>query len=322
MPKVSVVIPVYNGAATIGLAVDALLAQERRPDEIVISDDGSTDDTPRVVAGRPVVYLRQENAGPAKARNAGWRAASGDLVFFTDSDCAPAPDWISGLLPLFDDPAVAAAGGSYGLGNPESLVAQCIHYDIQYRHARLGKEVSYLGSFSLAVRRSALEAVGGFDESFRIACGEDADLSYRLQKAGFRFRFERDRLVYHRFPTGAARFLRQQFWRGYWIMKLLARHGSTGSPGYSNFLDAVQPPLFAAALASLAAAPLLPAARVPALVLNLLAFLANTPSVLFGVRASGSARLLCSYPLFYFRGFAWVLGLARGAGFLLKGGKA
>ncbi len=321
MPKVSVVVPVYNGARTIGLAVDALLAQTVKDLEVLVVDDGSTDGTAAAVRSRPVKYLRQENAGPAKARNLGWRSSSGEIVFFTDSDCVPEPRWVEKLLALFSDPSVSAAGGSYGIRNPESLVAQCIHYDIQYRHARLGAEVSYLGSFSLAVRRSALEEAGGFDESFRIACGEDSDLSFRLRKAGHRFRFEKDCLVYHHFPTGAVHFVRQQFWRGYWIMKLLAKNGSTGAPGYSNFLDALQPPLFAAALTCLAASPFVPELRLPALALNLAAFLVNSPSVLFGVRASGSPRLFCSAVLFYFRGFAWVLGLAWGAGFLLKDGR-
>ncbi|MCM2266181.1 MAG: glycosyltransferase [Elusimicrobiales bacterium] len=320
MTKVSVVVPVYNGARTIGLALDALLAQTVKDLEIIVADDGSTDNTAELVRARPVKYLRQENAGPAKARNLGWRAASGEIIFFTDSDCVPEPEWVAKLLRAFADPAVSAAGGTYGIKNPESLVAQCIHYDIQYRHARLGTEVAYLGSFSLALRRTALEAAGGFDESFRIACGEDADLSYRLYKAGHRFRFDKNCLVFHHFPVGFTHFCRQQFWRGYWIMKLLARHGSTGAPGYSNFLDALQPPLFALALAALAAAPLLPAVRTAALVLNLLAFAVNLPSALFGVRASGSPRLLFSLVLFYFRGFAWVLGLAYGSGFLLSRG--
>ncbi|OGR51656.1 MAG: hypothetical protein A2049_10155 [Elusimicrobia bacterium GWA2_62_23] len=320
MTKVSVVVPVYNGARTIGLALDALLAQTHKGLEIIVADDGSTDATPELVKGRPVKYLRQENAGPAKARNLGWRAAAGEIIFFTDADCVPEPAWVEKLLRLFEEPGVAAAGGTYGLRNPESLVAQCIHYDIQYRHSRLGREVSYIGSFSLAVRRTALEQVGGFDETFRIACGEDADLSYRLFKAGHKFRFDKECWVAHHFPTGAVHFVRQQFWRGYWIMKLLAKHGSTGSPGYSNFLDALQPPLFGLALGALAAVPFAPGLLPAALTLNLLAFFANFPSVLFGVRASGSPRLFFSAVLFYFRGFAWVLGLAYGAGFLFKGG--
>jgi glycosyltransferase involved in cell wall biosynthesis len=319
MTKVSVVVPVYNGARTIGLALDALLAQTHKDLEIIVADDGSTDATGEIAKGRPVKYLRQENAGPAKARNLGWRSSSGEIIFFTDADCVPEPDWVAKLLRSFEEPGVAAAGGTYGIRNPESLVAQCIHYDIQYRHSRMGPKVAYIGSFSLAVRRSALEAVGGFDETFRIACGEDADLSYRLHTAGHGLRFNKDCVVFHHFPTGVVHFWRQQFWRGYWIMKLLVKQrGRTGAGGYNSVLDTLQPPLFGAALVCAAAAPFMPVLRCPALALNLTAFLINAPSVLFSVRASGSARLLFSSVLFYLRGFSWVLGLMAGSRFILS----
>ncbi|MDQ7772371.1 MAG: glycosyltransferase [Elusimicrobiales bacterium] len=311
MPEVSVVIPVYNGAGTIGLTLDALLAQTQAGLEIIVVDDGSTDSTPAVAGRFGVKYLRQENRGAAAARNLGWRAASGRYVLFTDSDCVPDRDWARALVRLLDEGA-GAAGGTYTLANPESLTASCIHYEIQYRHARLPREVRYLGSFSLGVPREVLESLGGFDESFRIACGEDSDLTYRIAGSGRRLLFTREARTGHFFPENARRFLVQQFWRGYWIMKLAAKHpGRLGNDDYSGIRDAVQPPLFALSAVSLpfcAAFGWMP----HWLALNLAAFLINLPPALFAARASGRARLLWMLPLLYLRGFCWAAGCAAG----------
>jgi len=91
--RVSVLIPTYNRAAFLSDAIESLLAQTRVPDEIIVVDDGSSDDTERVLgqyAGR-IQALRQSNQGPSAARNAAFRASSGDLIAFLDSDDTLAP---------------------------------------------------------------------------------------------------------------------------------------------------------------------------------------------------------------------------------------
>src|SRR5215212_10925703 len=88
MPLVSVIIPAYNAGRTITAAVGSVLAQTFRDYEIVVADDGSTDDTGQCVArfGERVTYLRQDNAGPASARNLALRHATGKYVAFLDAD--------------------------------------------------------------------------------------------------------------------------------------------------------------------------------------------------------------------------------------------
>lgn len=306
----SIVVPAYNAEKTLPGTLTACLVQSV-PCEVIVVDDGSTDATPGVAAGFPVKYLRQDNKGPAAARNLGWRSAAGETVFFTDSDCVPEKDWVKKLASLLEGGA-GAAGGTYSLMNPASLTASCIHYEIQYRHSSLPENVSYLGSFSLAVPKRVLQRLGGFDESFTIACGEDTDLTYRIAGFGLPLKFSREIKTGHYFPSDTLRFLRQQFRRGYWIMKLLAMHpGRLGRDGYSKPADALQPPLFAL-LAVSAPFCVFPAFAAAWLAANFIAFLLNLPAAAYAVRASGRLALSYTALLLYLRGFFWAAGCAAG----------
>lgn len=222
-PMVSIVVPAHNASATIAQCLAACLAQTYPNTEVILVDDGSTDNTAALAAPFPVRCIRQLQHGPASARNCGAREASGQFVAFTDSDCVPSEDWLARLMLCFDE-SVVAAGGSYGIANRQSLLANMIHEEIQCRHAAFGEFVDFLGSFNLAVRKDAFLTCGGFDESFRAASGEDNDLSYRLLDTGGRLRFTRDALVFHYHPERLRPYLRTQARHGYWRMKLYAKH--------------------------------------------------------------------------------------------------
>ncbi len=241
--KVSVVIPAFNAQDTLGACLSACLEQDYPDLEVIVVDDGSHDGTGGVVAGFPGVrYLRQENAGPAAARNRGARAARGEWVAFTDSDCVPEPAWLTCLMAGFDE-GVAGVGGTYGIANPGSRLARLVHAEIRTRHARFGDEVDFLGSFNVAYRREVFEAAGGFDESFRMASGEDNDLAYRLHDMGYVLRFRGDAVVAHHHPTGLWPYLRTQRWHGYWRMKLYRKHPKRGGGDhYAGLADLLAAP--------------------------------------------------------------------------------
>jgi glycosyltransferase involved in cell wall biosynthesis len=99
---VSIIIPAYNAERTLGECLDGCLAQGYPNTEVIVVDDGSTDGTERVARARNVGYIRQENGGPAKARNTGAREAEGEIIAFTDSDCIPEANWIEALIETFD----------------------------------------------------------------------------------------------------------------------------------------------------------------------------------------------------------------------------
>lgn len=247
LPKiVSIVIPLYNSAKTIAKTMEACFNQELPgiEVEIIVVDDGSTDGGVKVVEGFPVKLIRQPNGGPASARNRGWREAGGEIVFFTDSDCVPRKDWIARLLEGYDSEEVGGAGGTYDIANENSLLASSIHEEIVLRHRKQSKTVNYLGSFNLSYRKAVLEEVGGFNEDYKCASGEDNDLAYRVTKKNYKLSFVQDSAVAHYHPDKLFSYLKQQFRHGFWRMKIYKDHPDMASgDSYGGLLDFVQPPL-------------------------------------------------------------------------------
>ncbi len=241
--RASIVIPAFNAAATLAECLEACQRQTHPALEIIVADDGSTDSTPDIAKRLGVRYVRQENRGPAAARNTGARMASGDVLVFTDSDCVPEPDWLEKLLTGFTDASVAGVGGSYGIRNDSSLLARIIHEEIVLRHQRFRDRVDYLGSFNVAYRREAFETAGGFDESFAQASGEDNDLAYRLHDNGGTLRFVANARVAHYHPTRLFPYLRTQMRHGFWRMRLYAKHPRrSGGDDYAGFGELLGPP--------------------------------------------------------------------------------
>jgi GT2 family glycosyltransferase len=187
--RADVVVPTYRRPESLARLLDALARCRGIEDvQVVVVDDGSGDETMAVVdaAAVPVVYTRQENAGPAAARNRGAALGDAPVVLFVDDDCVPDPDWIEGYLAAFaSTPAVAAFGGRIS-----PLVVTPVTRFVQAEglidHGRDGNVARFLISANLGVRRAVFDAVGGFDEAFPVAAAEDVDFSLRLRDAGGR----------------------------------------------------------------------------------------------------------------------------------------
>src|SRR5215471_8014528 len=136
--QVSVVIPAFEASSTIERCLHALSAQSmpREQYEIIVVDDGSSDDTARRAAnaGARVVRL-QHNLGPAAARNAGVAIARGDAIVFTDADCEPTREFLMRLTRPLRDPTIGGSKGAY-LSRQTALVARFIQreYEHRYRH--------------------------------------------------------------------------------------------------------------------------------------------------------------------------------------------
>jgi len=242
--KVSVVIPAYNARSTIGQAVAQSFAQARESleVEVIVVDDGSDDDTAKLAESAGAKVIRQENAGPAAARNQGWKAATGQVICFTDSDCVPTAGWLENLLAGFTDMQVGAVAGSYEIANASSWLAQWVHQEIMERHKRMPPFVRAFGSYNVAIPRYVLQATGGFDPKYRRASGEDNDLSYKIIKKDWRIAFRPQAKVAHYHPERVWKYLKEQYRHGFWRAKLYQDHPDMiGGDDYTRLRDRLEP---------------------------------------------------------------------------------
>lgn len=250
---VSVIIPAYNASATIGRTLTALKTQNYSGAfEVIVVDDGSVDNTADMVASLTGVrYVRQDNAGPACARNHGARLAQGEFLAFTDSDCVPHPDWISQLMAGFTavgEPSqsspLGVVAGSYGIANPENTLARCVWQEIIWRHVHCMPDFpNAFGSYNFCVKKNVFEAVGGFNSDYLHASGEDNDLSYKITKLGWRIYFQRQAIVDHYHPTHVGRYLKEQFRHGFWRLKMYRDHPRMmRGDGYTYWKDMLEIP--------------------------------------------------------------------------------
>ncbi len=207
-PRVSVVVCAYNAAGTLH---DTLRGVEalRYPDfEVIVVDDGSTDATAEIAAGYGCRLIRTPNRGLSAARNTGWREAAGEIVAYIDADAHPDPDWLTYLALDFAATAHAGVGGPNVPPRDARLVADCVaNAPGGPVHVLLSdREAEHIPGCNMAFRRSALEALGGFDPQFRTA-GDDVDLCWRLQDQGWTLGFAPAAMVWHH---------RRATVRGYW----------------------------------------------------------------------------------------------------------
>jgi len=213
---VSVVLPLYQDAETIGATLRGLAAQAGGPAfEVVVIDDGSTDEGPAIAAGLGARVVRQENRGPAAARNAGAGLARGAIVLFLDSDCAPPPDWVARMTAPFADPAVGAVMGTIRAAN-DGVVPTLVQIEIDERYASMRAArggVDFIAAPACGFRRARFLALGGFDERLRYA--EDVEIGYRFSRAGsgHRIAFVDAAPAAHRHQEAWGEFLRTKFHR-------------------------------------------------------------------------------------------------------------
>ena len=218
---VSVVIPTYNRPATLARCLLALEQQDYHRDhfEVIVVDDGSPTPAARLAEQLPkdfpVTFLRQENSGPAIARNVGALRARGRLLVFTDDDCAPTPDWLSCLVKCAASHPSAAIGGktiNALIGNPFSSASQQLVDYLYVVFNRPGSKAGWMfTSNNLALPTAMFRAIGGFASDFPHAAAEDRELCDRWQFEGNDMVYEPNALIYHSHHLSLASYVRQHF---------------------------------------------------------------------------------------------------------------
>ena len=187
-PSVSIVIATYNRAQFLGETIRSILNQQLRNFELIVVDDGSTDDTERLLAGyrSQLRYLYQENRGPSAARNFGVRCANADWISIQDSDDLCMPNHLQTLYGYAKDHpecAMVFANGDYLGGrehNRETIIPRTKSQQLANRGVKIEDffEKSILRLQAALISKKAYDAIGGHDESLRICM--DLDLGFRL----------------------------------------------------------------------------------------------------------------------------------------------
>ena len=198
----SVIVPVFNGEATLGRCLAALRCSETTIDELIVADDGSTDATPALArqAGARVISVQGGPSGPGRARNLAATHATGDVLVFIDADVEVTAKTLERLTaPLRTEPALTGTFGSYddapACTDPVSLYANLRHHWV---HQRSAGPVATFWAGCGAMRREAFLALGGFDElRFRRPSIEDVELGLRLSAQSGRIRLLPDAQAKH-----------------------------------------------------------------------------------------------------------------------------
>jgi len=225
-PSVSVVVCAYNAAETIDDCLTALAGVQYPRVEIIVVDDGSTDDTAsRVRRHARARLIQTPNSGLSAARNVGLDAASGDVIAYVDADVRVDPLWLMHLVQPFVTSTAVAAGGPNVAPADDSWFSQCVarapgapsHVMFDDRQAE------HIPGCNFAARREALLAIGGFDPIF-LRAGDDVDVCWRLQDRGGWIAFAPAALVWHHHRARLVAYWWQQVGYGEGEAWLRLRH--------------------------------------------------------------------------------------------------
>jgi glycosyltransferase involved in cell wall biosynthesis len=190
--KLTVIIPVHNGGANFARCLRALMRSQTRPDEVIVVDDASADASAEVARSRgaQVVRVPPPSRGPAFARNRGAEIAQGEVLFFTDADVLLHPDALGlALETLQGDATIDACFGSYD-DVPEAggLVSQYKNLLHHYVHQHGAESAGTFWTACGAIRKTAFQEAGGFDEDHKKPSIEDVELGSRLRCQGKKIR--------------------------------------------------------------------------------------------------------------------------------------
>lgn len=235
LPRVSVIVPVKNGAQKIGGLLDSLMQvdYDREMLEIVVVDGNSSDNTREIVLRYPTVrLLTEERPGLNAARNTGIRNSTGEVIAFTDSDCIVSKDWVKKIVEDFGEKEVGCVGGNalrfyddlISRYCDESLMPVMRIFTEKKTLSKVKPPVQYPAGCNMAIRRSILAEAGEFDENIEYGFDED-ELVERICSAGHTMVLDPDLLVSHKHRSSVRELLKQTFRYGRGMGVLLREKG-------------------------------------------------------------------------------------------------
>ena len=197
MIDTTVYIPCFNAARTIEQCLGAVLAQTYSIKEILVIDDGSTDETVQILSRYPVRVIRhRQNQGLAAARNSAVKNIQSEFVASLDADCIPEKNWLKHLIEQIDSSSIAGVGGKLCEAYASSACDQWRSIHMRQHWDEAQSEPPFLFGSNTVFRRKVLVDAGLYDERFKTNY-EDVDICQRIKKAGYLLKYEPQALVHH-----------------------------------------------------------------------------------------------------------------------------
>ena len=298
---ISVVIPTLDGGDKLRQCLEALAATDPAPHEVIVVNDGGSDDLTyaRDVLGAHIVEL-ESTGGPARARNRGAAKASGDILLFLDADVVVPPDAIGAVAQTFArDPTLSAIMGSYDDDPAEpNFLSQYRNLLHHYVHQQAKPDASTFWGACGGIQRSDFESAGGFDETrYRLPSIEDIDLGVRLTRTGKRIRLVKTLQVQHLKRWTARSILRTDFFqRAVPWSELILRDGQFINDLNISVTNRMSVALVLMSAILLAASLVVPTFLTAALLCIVIAIALNAPLYLFFARKRGALFALGCIP--------------------------
>jgi len=226
LPKVSVIVPVYNAETTVEECIHSLLGLNYPKDnlELIFVNNDSTDRTINILNryDQEIKILYEKKRGPAAARNKGLSSARGDIIAFTDSDCVVDTDWLRNIVSPLQDQSIGTVGGKILAKRPSNKIEE-FGEKIHDHHKAINEfKPSYVITVNWASRLSVLKKVGFFDEGF-MRC-EDVDLSFRIFHSAYKLVYNPDAVVFHWNEKTLSGLFQEGYLHGYHSIKIYKVH--------------------------------------------------------------------------------------------------
>lgn len=214
MPDAAIIVPSYNRPEQLRRCLEALTRQDHPSYEVIIVDDGSAEPlAPVCEPFAPLVRcIRQQNTGPAAARNRGAASTSAAFIALTDDDCIARPNWLSALQAAHEGQAFRLVGGQVENGLPSDRYAAASQLLCDYLYDYFGAKsgtMPFFTSNNMALSRVDFEKLGGFDETFPLAAAEDREFGLRWRERGGESCYAADAVIDHFHAMTLRKFWRQ-----------------------------------------------------------------------------------------------------------------
>ena len=248
-PKVSIIVATRNNEQTINECLKAIFELNYPKDflEVIVVDGGSRDATVEIAKRYSVKVISAPLNAPA-AYNHAIKMINNEVVGFIDSDAKVEKEWLNKLITYLDDSQVAGVSGGIETWNTENPWARSIGYDLKNRYARLKKYVVRVATMNLLLKKSVIEAVGGFDEN--LPSQYDTDLGFRITSRGYKVIYEPSAKCYHFHRSTVSGYFRQQLQYGKNTTKLYFKHSNLiRGDEITDFGMNIQPALMLAVIA-------------------------------------------------------------------------